>query len=755
MTHPLALSRAAVFIAVLGLVFGATARQAAAISGYRDTTTSKGITLSTSCEWFDGGGYRPVEVSVLAATPMAADQTLHIELHGRQNYYGQHEIAVSQDIELPAGSSGVVETIAVPQHLTLHSFQAEVWLNGRYSRTLSQPIRGIAGASVRCEGLPNVLLVTTAAPAAPLPLGTLDPKSGPLMSVFPADYAQQQYNFALTTKATYPAGVPLPTMMSLTYDRLPRRWIELSSLDLVCIDLGTLEQLAAKEPARCVALRQWLASGGNIIVFDVGPAAARADDAARLLAPTGSLTGGLVGDGWQKPAANDRANRLKSYGSAQSPIIVNGSTLAPSPPGGVPAGAAPGAGAMTTPAPVIVDELPPLPDPPPFVLRRIGSGMLLAADTDDLFAQPPLDWIWMLNSLGSDRWLWYRRHGLSLDRPNADFQNWLVRGVGKAPVTEFRVLISVFVLAIGPLNYLWLRRRGRLYLLVLVVPLAAGVVTFSLFGYAILADGLDVRVRARTLTQLDQRSGQAVCWSRLSYYAGMAPSGGLAMPDDVVVLPLTANENDFGDLPRRQNVLWSPPEQTLVSGWLPSRTPMQYITVRSRASQAALRVLPRRGGGLQVANQLGTRVIRLLLCDESGRCHRAADIAAGATAALEAVADAADEKAAIVRFVGDFQPRLPEDYVSPSAYRYGRRNYRYWNSANNSLIAPSQMSGRLEVELHEVFTEPGKAASAGKSGGFALGRRRYLALVERSPEVVYGVANPREEDSLHVIVGSW
>ncbi|MGH7137911.1 MAG: hypothetical protein ACREHD_19355, partial [Pirellulales bacterium] len=589
---------------------------------------------------------------------------------------------------------------------SFQAFKTEVWLNGRYQAKLSQPAGGVVGAGAVYEGLPNVLAIGPASAAAAAGPPTLtpflpDPGSEPLMSVFPPEVTQQQYVAfpgATKAKATTAAGIPLPTLLTVPYDRLPRRWIELTSIDLVCVSLASLEQLAAHEPERCQALRQWLMSGGNVIVYDTGPAQERADDAARLLAPGPSPASGLIASGWSKPSASDFGNRLKAYGGAQTPMIA--------------------------------DAVGPAPDPPPFALRRFGDGMLLAADTNDLFAQPAQHWIWMLNSLGADRWLGYRRHGLSFERKNADFWTWLVRGVGLAPVTEFRVLITAFVLAIGPLNYFWLRRRGRLHLLVVVVPAAACIVTFGLFGYAIFADGLDTRVRARTLTRLDQSTGQAVCWSRISYYAGLAPSGGLVFPDDLVVLPLTANEGDASDMPRRQNLIWSTHKQELVSGWLPSRTPMQFITVRSRASPAALRFLPAKAGDHpQVENQLGSRVVRLLLADETGQHFSAADIAAGGTSALVPADNPADEEAAIYEFVTDHQPGVPEGFVAPSSYGYGsrRRYYRYWSGINNSLSAASLSSSRLESGLRAAVMGAGPHSSWSKPNGFALSPRSYLA----------------------------
>jgi hypothetical protein len=139
---------------------------------------------------------------------------------------------------------------------------------------------------------------------------------------------------------------------------------------------------------------------------------------------------------------------------------------------------------------------------------------------------------------------WDQRHGMTPDDANYEFANLLVPGVGLAPVTEFRVLITLFVLLIGPANYWFLKRFRRLHLLVLTVPLAAVLTTAALFAYAVLADGFSTTVRAHSVTTLDQRTGEAACWSRLSYYSGMAPGAGLTMPADVAVYPIVPGWNE-------------------------------------------------------------------------------------------------------------------------------------------------------------------------------------------------------------------
>jgi hypothetical protein len=702
------------------------AGRARAASGTMVTNSDGRLTLQISTQWVDGGGYRPIQVAVVPVTPPVADQTLHIEFHAQQLYNsGQREIAVSQDIEIPAGSTSVSATIAVPQQFLFQACRAEVWLDGKYSSKLSQQAFAGGGGAPE-EGLPNVLVVDgvsiTAAGAPLIPIVPILPvvDSSQLAALFPPQQVRQ-YGVPVATAVAGATGAPLPTLISVPYNGLPRRWIELSSLDLICISMGDLRLLSTDEPERCQALRQWTAAGGNLIVFDTGDKLQATQELDYLLAPTAPKST-LASAEWARPNPSDFGDRLNNgpYGGTIQPVVTG--------------------------IPLVV------PEEPPFLLRPFGSGMVLAAGADDLFKQPPQHWVWMLNSLGADRWLWFRRHGLSLNRQNADFWNWLVRGVGLAPVTQFRVLITVFVLVIGPVNYFWLRRRGRLHLLVVIVPLAACAVTLLLFGYAMVADGLDVRVRARSFTHLNQRTGQAVCWSRLSYYAGLAPSGGLVFPDDVVALPLTANDGDASVMSRRQNIIWSTGKQEFVSGWIASRTPTQFVTVRSRTSPANLLFFAPPGrADWQVENQLGTRVVRLLVADEHGQHYQATDLADGARMALTAV-DPAEVEVAIYKIVDACQPEVPEGFVPQSS---GFRGMMRWRGNNNGLAAASLNSGLLEAGLRDAVMGPGKHVSWLKPGGFPLEKRSYLAIVERSPEVTFGVDRPREEDSLHVIVGKW
>ena len=66
----------------------------------------------------------------------------------------------------------------------------------------------------------------------------------------------------------------------------------------------------------------------------------------------------------------------------------------------------------------------------------------------------------------------------------------------------------------------------------------------------------------------------------------------------------------------------------------------------------------------------------------------------------------------------------------------------------SSTVTPTQDSSLLENELRAVNRSE-ESALVPAGGG-------YFAVVERSPEVVFGVSSAREEEgSLHVVIGKW
>jgi hypothetical protein len=275
----------------------------------------------------------------------------------------------------------------------------------------------------------------------------------------------------------------------------------------------------------------------------------------------------------------------------------------------------------------------------------------------------------------------------------------------------------------------------------------------ALFGYALAIDGMGVRVRARTFTQIDQRRGEAACWSRISYYAGLAPSGGLKFGGDTMVVPLDSQaDNESRSTGARRSAIWSQQGQDLTNGWLPSRTPAQLLTVRSRPSSAAVQFIPAKGGGVpSIGNRLGARIERLVLADAGGAYFSAAEIDDGALAPL-VPADLAKENAAFRELSQKNPVGVPFGMDQQFNNFVGGRRFRWASPWNNSLPDATLASGLLERGLTDALNQVASGFGTAPAG---LAPRSYLAIVDRSPEADYGVASVEEEASLHVIVGRW
>ena len=347
---------------------------------------------------------------------------------------------------------------------------------------------------------------------------------------------------------------------------------------------------------------------------------------------------------------------------------------------------------------------------------------------------------------------WPARHGMAPDRANLDFANLLLPGVGLAPVTEFRVLITLFVLLIGPANYWLLKRFRRLHLLVLTVPLAAVVTTTGLFAYAILSDGFGTVVRVQSFTTLDQQRGEAACWTRLSYYSGLAPGDGLTMPDDVAVYPIIPGLNESAvdaNIGTARDVIWESSEARLKRGWLQSRTPTQYLTIRSRISPYKLELLTA-NGRMRATNRLGSRIQFVLAIDESGDHFMGENIAPDGRLFLEPIARP-DAIRKLRKLFTDNEPQAPPELAAGET-EYQLMQRRQFRRAFRRF---GLQYGEERLGTNLVSDAMSQIAGLGGRPALELPPRSYVAVTDTGPEVVIGMSGVSEEMSFHVIVGQW
>jgi hypothetical protein len=722
------------------------------------TGNKTGLVLTLDTTWVEGNGYRPVRITVTPTTPTTADRSLRVSF--RPGGYRNASVAVTRDIELPAGFVSVTTKLSVPQLGPWYSIAFDVFENGEHLRELSIPqnFMGMGGTQYSADAASPAILILNSSASTFAILNALGKSGQPVMQIGPSN--------TVSTSSYYVPGNPPRQIVADTnatiasMGDLPDRWIDYSMLDVIVASRQDMQTLVDRHPPQWRAIRRWIAAGGNLVVYGVGelkqprsvqwnPANDKpwqhlddlnqwirfpSTDESAGFAPTEPAT-----RGWRPADFSDVSQT--NFGNYNSAVYGTGTT--------------PTSGTRYLVPNVEGQEQGHF----PFALRALGQGVVVAipdADPTNPNANTPnnlqFPWDLVFGNLGLAHWNWVTRNGVGFSQENDHYWNFLIPDVGAAPVTSFQVLITLFVLAIGPINFYVLRRWNKLNLLLVTVPVCAGVITLGLLFYAIFADGFGVRTRTRSFTEIDQRTGEAVCLGRMTYYAGLTPSAGLAFSGDTTVYPLS--ESAIGDqyasgITRR--LAWVsdeelPPDQHLESGWLQSRIQAQLLTVRARKTPARLKINTDGDRVKSVINQLGVPVSRLLVCDSAGGCHIARDIAPDSTAPLEQFSP--DSMSPELEELQEQKVLEPPQGVqlggSDAIFGIRRRAYRRYNTGGATIVTDGM--SMLERSLD-------RAIEAFEGG--PMPRRSYIAIVPVSPEFQLGLDGATTEDSFHVIEGHW
>ncbi|MCL4204340.1 MAG: hypothetical protein KJ000_17795 [Pirellulaceae bacterium] len=714
-----------------------------------------GLRLVVDARWIDANGYRPVRVQVIQwpPGPTPADRSFRLVLRPGSWYWGHENSAVvTQFLELPEGTASAETTVAIPQSSIWGSLAVEVYEGGERLEDLWETVSFNTGGGYQwSESTPAILIIDRDAPPRDrrttlvqraqfggkreTPVEQNLPDIRPLIAQFP-DQNQNLAPGSTWVNSGGPADdlntlimVQMASRMELlSPTELPERWIDFTMFDLICLSRDDLQQLIQQNETRWRAIRAWLLAGSTLCVYGAALDTEGLAELDRLLElpPPSAARATESADHWEKPKLSNRDRILR--GSNPRSMDTRAYDISE--------GTEP-----TPPRKASTDSTAAL-----FRIRQAGLGRVVAIASDEPFALPGNQLTWMFNEIRPDSWMWYQRHGLSLTRENSDYWNLIIPGVGRAPVGSYLVLITLFVIVIGPVNYVWLRKWKRLYLLLVTVPVGAALVTLALMNYALLTDGLGVRVRVRSYAHLDQRTGQAASWSRQSYYAGLAPSRGMQFPATAAFYPLEQFPID-GRAQRGggRRLLWDE-GQHLTAGYVTSRATTQMLVVQSGESTRQLVVS---GGSADepptVENRLGTDILWLALRGEDGRSFAAGELADGQTTRLRTV-DPASSSEELRRLYSVARPEFPEGYDA-NYYRntFGFSRRYYYMDTDRELTPPSSNQGMLERNLRFRTN----------SGVDGLPRRSYLAVTRSGVEVPLGYERLREEASFHLVFGTW
>ncbi|MAT69770.1 MAG: hypothetical protein CMJ58_09620 [Planctomycetaceae bacterium] len=651
---------------------------------------------------FDGEmGYVPLEIQVTARKASGADRTLRFRFEAGSWRSRGRGVAVEQEFVFPGGATSQTFRTLAPRHGDWSYGSWTTWVDGRPDDQLSAER-----------------------------IGVLRSGAGQRTSVMAIGRARLGNGLQQTLQGSgFVPGEIVESRWAL--NSLPENWLEVASYDVAIAYPEELQQLSVEQPARLAALRKWVYAGGNLWIVAQGSdwstllPAEQALESADATAPSEEE----LPPGWQlMPLMRERGGDARellvwSQGDLASPLAEIEEFVRGAADGEVNFQRARRTNQLLA-KPFGLGLLVAIPD------ELVGNGNWSreARDTANLLSR----------SAAALRASSYVRWGFGPDDAASEFNNWLIPGVGMAPVTAFQVLITLFVIAVGPVNYWLLARRGRLPMLLVTAPIAALVAVALLFTYGLITDGVSTRVRARSLTMLDQRTGRFATWARLSYYAGMAPGGGLTMADDTVVFPISprwAMERAGRGSGQVREVTWEDGRQRLSRGWLPSRTPVQTMAATSRTTTRQLKI--REGdNGIQVENLLGADVVALAVQDERGRFYWTEELASEATQRL-APTDWADLATGLRGLFADNELSYPVG-AEPSSRRRGRSSGMGDGALSNNL---------LESQLRSIISPTTRE----------LGDRNYVAVTRRSIELELGLPQEQisEEASFHVVRGSW
>ena len=273
-----------------------------------------------------------------------------------------------------------------------------------------------------------------------------------------------------------------------------------------------------------------------------------------------------------------------------------------------------------------------------------------------------------------------------------------IDGVGHVPTRAYLVILTLFVALIGPVNYIYLWRRGQQVLLVLTVPLISAAFILLLSGYGILSQGFGVRARAVTFTVLDQNSKKAATRASVSLFpGGILRSGGVRFSTDTAVFPLGSD-----GLGVRNASVDLTGEQRFTSGLLDPRTPSNFEQVWSQPARQRLN-FERNGNEFAVVNGLGS-TLKNLSYREGGIAYALdAPVAAGERGSLR--------------------------------------------------VAPAKNPDPILVEIREGIKRTPISPIKFQSVVDAQPDGSYIAIVDASPFWDPGLEKPEESGSLHVVLG--
>jgi hypothetical protein len=241
------------------------------------------------------------------------------------------------------------------------------------------------------------------------------------------------------------------------------------------------------------------------------------------------------------------------------------------------------------------------------------------------------------------------------------------------PVKGLFVLMFLFVLTIGPINFLVVSRLKRRIWLLWTTPLISLATCLLVFGYMLLSEGWEGQLRSATLTLLDETTQRATTIGWTGVYSPLTPSDGLHFSYETEVIPQRFYEGRGGGA-RSCTLDWSR-DQHFDSGWIEARVPAHFKVRKSEMRRERVALERQPDGRWSMVNLLGSAIQRFWYADDKGAIHVAENVAPGARTTLKLTEKQSEAATtSILSLGGEWMSSMqlltanPQRYVRPGGY---------------------------------------------------------------------------------------
>ena len=157
---------------------------------------------------------------------------------------------------------------------------------------------------------------------------------------------------------------------------------------------------------------------------------------------------------------------------------------------------------------------------------------------------------------------------------NSSILQYQVPGTDEVPSGIFISIMILFVVIVGPVNYIWVRRKKQIHLFLLTTPLISLIFCITMATFGILADGLSAYRSSIELTWLDHERKQSCHWNSVSWFSGLSPGDiETSLDTSVQILNNKLYSNYIHDT-HPLEAIWES-KQVLSGNWIRTRTHQQ------------------------------------------------------------------------------------------------------------------------------------------------------------------------------------